>query len=145
MADLSAQLTWKGDMKLESKGGSGHSIEMDAADIVGGHNTAGRPKEMVVHGLIGCTAMDVLSILKKMRVEFDSFEMTADVSQTSEHPKVFSEIHLVYSFTGTDIPLEKVRKAVKLSQEQYCGVSAMLRTTANITSEIKLNEESFTA
>ncbi len=126
---------WHGNMKFIGSAGSGHEIIMDAAPASGGDNQGSRPKEMILHGLAGCTAMDVISILKKMRQPVEAFRVEVDVIQSEEHPKIFSKIHIRYIFKG-DIPLEKLEKAVDLSQNTYCGVSAMLRKSSDLTHEI---------
>jgi putative redox protein len=125
---------WKGTMKFSGTSGSGHTLSMDAAPESGGENTGFRPKELVLTGLAGCTAMDVISILHKMRAEPESFRVEVEAEQTEEHPKVFTKIHLKYIVHG-NVPEEKLKRAVELSQEQYCGVSAMLAKTAKITYE----------
>lgn len=115
---------------------NGHEIHLDAAEAVGGQNLGVRPKHMTLNSLAGCTAMDVISILRKMRIEPDFFAVEAQAEQTEEHPKVFSKIKLIYRFKGQNLPLDKLEKAISLSQERYCGVSAMLRLAAPIETEI---------
>ncbi|MHC1568686.1 MAG: OsmC family protein, partial [Candidatus Syntropharchaeia archaeon] len=85
--------------------------------------------------------MDVVSILNKMKVDFDSFEILIDSERAEEHPKVFTKIHLIYRFKGKNLPRDKIEKAVKLSQERYCSVSAILRKSAEIDWEIEIEEE----
>jgi len=85
--------------------------------------------------------MDVVSILNKMKVNFDSFEIIIDAERAKEHPKVFTKIHLTYRFKGKNLPRDKIEKAVRLSQERYCSVSAMLRKSAEIDWEIEIAEE----
>jgi putative redox protein len=101
-----------------------------------GNNTGPSPKRMVLAGLICCTGMDVASLLRKMRVKFDSMEIEAIAPITEEHPKTFARISLKYVLTGDQINREKVEKAVNLSQERYCGVSAMIRSHCPIEWEI---------
>lgn len=114
----------------------GHEFIMDADASSGGQGRGPRPKGLLLSGLAGCTGMDVVSILQKMRVEVESFEILVDADLTDEHPKVFSKIHLKYVFRGKDLPQDKLEKAVNLSQERYCGVSAMLRLACPLTWEI---------
>ncbi len=90
--------------------------------------------------LAGCTGMDVVSILKKMRVEFDDFNVIVEGDLTEEHPKQFSKMHVIYAFKGKNLPLEKIQKAIDLSEERYCGVSATYRKAFEITSEIQITE-----
>jgi putative redox protein len=97
-----------------------------------GDDSGPSPKQLVLAGLAGCTGMDVASLLKKMRVEYDSFEIYTEADLTEEHPKVFSEIRLVYRFKGENIDKAKVEKAVNLSKDRYCGVSAMLKKNSPI-------------
>lgn len=118
----------------------GHEFVMDAGDAVDGQSRGPRPKGLLLSGLAGCTGMDVVSILQKMRVELDSFEILVDADLTDEHPKVFSRIHLKYVFRGRSLPPDKLEKAVNLSQERYCGVSAMLRLACPLTWEIVASE-----
>jgi putative redox protein len=105
-----------------------------------GNNTGPSPKRMVLAGLICCTGMDVASLLRKMRVKFDSMEIEAKAPITAEHPKTFEHISLKYIVTGAQVDSEKVEKAVILSQERYCGVSAMLRKHCPIEWEIEIQE-----
>ena len=127
--------TWKGDMKFDSLV-SGHHVIMDASTDGGGENKGPRPKELMLTALAGCTGMDVVSILKKMRVELDNFNVNIEANVTEEHPKHYENMHIVYEFTGKDLPLDKLEKAVKLSQEQYCGVSYMYKKAMDVTFEI---------
>lgn len=119
---------------------SGHMVPMDTKKEVGGLESAPTPMELVLQALIGCTQMDVVSILKKMKVEYDEFIVSETHERAEDHPKVYTKIHLTYSFKGEGMDIEKVKKAVKLSKERYCGVSAMLSKTAEITNEIMINE-----
>jgi putative redox protein len=90
--------------------------------------------------LAGCTAMDVISILRKMKVEPDSFSVETEADLTDDHPKIFKAIRIVYRLRGKGIDKDKVKKAVELSQEKYCGVSAMLKMVAPIDYEIVIEE-----
>ena len=126
---------WTDDMSFDAEI-QGFTIKLDADEKVGGKNRGPRPKPFMLVALGGCTGMDVVSILKKMRVEFDHFNVEVGGELTDEHPKYYHKIHLKYTFSGKDLPMEKLEKAVNLSQERYCGVSAMLVKSATITSEI---------
>jgi len=118
----------------------GFEIPLDADEKVGGTNKGPRPKGLLLTSLIGCTAMDVISILQKMRVEPEEFYVEADGEVTSEHPKVFSKILITYYLKGKGLPREKVEKAVILSQDKYCGVTAMLKKAAKIDYEIIIED-----
>ena len=118
----------------------GNKIVMDAAESVGGKNRGPRPKPLTLASLGGCTGMDVVSILNKMRVAFEQFYISIEAEQTDEHPKYYKKIHIVYSFKGKNLPMGKLEKAVNLSQEKYCGVTEMLRKAAELSYEIKVEE-----
>lgn len=134
-----ATVTFKGKMAFEGVSGSGHQVMMDSSPDVGGENTGIRPMEMVLVGLGGCTGMDVVSILNKMRVEFKSFDIEISGKRTDEHPKVYEHISMQYRFEGNSDDADKVIRAVTLSQEKYCSVSAMLALSARIDAEVILN------
>jgi putative redox protein len=129
--------SWQSKMSFDADP-DGHHILMDAAPEFGGEEKGPRPKKLLLAALGGCTGMDVASLLKKMRVEHEGFSITAQAEASTEHPKVFTSIHLTYSFRGKNLPEEKIRKAVDLSQERYCSVSAMLKQAAKLTYEIEL-------
>lgn len=126
---------WQGNMKFDAVV-SGHHVIMDALPVVGGNDEGARPKELMLASLAGCTGMDVVSILKKMRVELQYFNIRVEAEMTEEHPKHYTAMHIIYEFKGEGLELEKLQKAVNLSQEQYCGVSAAYRKGMEITHEI---------
>lgn len=117
-----------------------HTIRIDTGGMLGDDSGPG-PKKLLLSSLAGCTGMDVVSLLNKMRVTFTGFEMDIAADLTEEHPKVYSEIRLVYRFFGNNINKDKVEKAVQLSQEKYCGVSAMLKKNCPIVHSIEYVEE----
>jgi len=133
----SIALNWNEAMSFETQV-NGHKIILDADESVGGKNSGPRPKPLLLVSLAGCTAMDVISMLGKMRVQPEGFRVVVDGELTSEHPKVYSSLHIQYIFKGNDLPLEKIEKAISMSREKYCGVSAMLGKAAEITHEIVL-------
>jgi len=135
---MESTITWMKGMSFNSAQ-DGHDIVLDASSEFGGENKGARPKTLLLTGLGGCTAMDVVSILNKMRVEFTGLKVHVSADLTEEHPKVFKSIHIKYIFSGKDLPSDKLEKAVALSQEKYCGVSAMLIKACPITFEI-INE-----
>lgn len=118
-----------------------HKFMIDAVEAVGGKNRGPRPKPLALASLGGCTGMDVISILRKMRVEPEYFNISVAADSTDEHPKYYNKIHITYTFKGKDLPMAKLEKAVNLSQDRYCGVTAMLNKAAEITHEIKILEE----
>jgi putative redox protein len=130
---------WIGNMAFETDIND-HKILLDASPEVGGKNKGPRPKPLLMVSLAGCTAMDVISILKKMKVEVIDFNVKVEAILSDEHPKRFTDLHLVYEFTGNNLPLEKIKHAIMLSQDKYCGITASLRNTINLTYEIKINQ-----
>ncbi|HOW41175.1 MAG TPA: OsmC family protein [Bacteroidales bacterium] len=130
---------WIENMAFETEV-NGHKIILDASEEGGGENKGPRPKLLMLSALGGCTGMDVISILSKMKVVPDDFRVIVEGDITEEHPKHFNKMHVIYQFTGKNLPLDKLQKAVSLSEERYCGVSATYRKAMEITSEIKIIE-----
>lgn len=128
-------VNWSGDMAFDVEV-NGFNLKIDAAEAVGGKNGGPRPKPLILVALGGCTGMDVVSILKKMRIEPEYFNVEVSGEMTEEHPKYYNKLHIRYIFKGKDLPMDKLEKAVNLSQDRYCGVSAMLAKAATITHEI---------
>lgn len=135
----SLDILWSGDMAFETEI-NGHKLVMDAVPEVGGHDSGPRPKTLMLASLAGCTGMDVVSILKKMKIEVDGFKIRVDGDITDEHPKQFTRMHLTYEFKGKNLPADKIQHAVNLSQEKYCGVAATLKKAVELTFEIVLSE-----
>jgi putative redox protein len=117
----------------------GHKLKVDADPAFGGVDYGPRPKALMLSALAGCTGMDVVSILSKMKVPFESFSLEVDADQSDEHPKVYTRVQIRYIFTGTDLDRSKIDKAVNLSLDKYCGVANMLKHTAKIEYEIITN------
>ncbi len=135
----SIESNWMGDMAWNTEI-DGHNIIMDASPEVGGKDMGARPKPFLLMALSGCTGMDVVSLLKKMRVEFTDIKIGVDGELTDEHPKFYHKIHISYKLWGVkEEDFAKVEKAVMLSKTRYCGVSAMLGKSSEITSEIIYN------
>jgi putative redox protein len=134
---MEASIKWVSGMTFRGEQ-DGHELFLDLPPDMGGQDRGAKPKTLLLTGLGGCTGMDVVSILAKMRVALDGFEVRLSADQTDEHPKVFTGIHIKYIFRGKDLPLDKVQKAVALSEERYCGVSAMLAKACPITRQIVL-------
>lgn len=118
----------------------GHKLIIDASPEVGGSDNGPRPKPLMLVALAGCTGMDVVSILKKMRVELDGLRVWVEAEMTEEHPKHYSEMKIIYEFKGKDLPMDKLEKAVSLSEERYCGVSAVYRKAMPVGTEIRVVE-----
>ena len=123
------------------KASSNHWIIMDGPGEFGGSDAATRPKELVLIGLAGCTGSDVASILTKMREKITRFEVNIDADSATEHPKVFTKIHLTFLFWGENLKEANIKKAIDLSQEKYCSVSAMLKPSVDISYSFKINPE----
>jgi putative redox protein len=131
------ETNWKGNMQFEATV-SGHKLIMDATPDSGGEDKGPRPKQLMLASLAGCTGMDVVSILKKMQVELDEFNIEIEAGLTEEHPKYYDKMHIIYKFKGKNLDPEKLKKAVDLSQERYCGVSAAYRKAMELTYEIRI-------
>ena len=130
-------LSWKSDMEFETEL-FGHKLTVDASPEVGGHNKGPRPKVLMLTALAGCTGMDVIMILKKMKVIPSAFNVRVDGTLTEEQPSQYKKMHIIYEFKGDDLPLEKLKKAIELSQEKYCGVSALYKKAIELSYEIKI-------
>ncbi len=135
---------WVNRMLFYAKPKSGHSIFMDTYPEVGGYASAATPMEHFLSALAGCTGMDVVSILRKMRIieKIQDFSMEIEYERAKEHPKVYTKIHLIYKFTVKEDGLDdKIKKAVELSQERYCSVSAMIKKAVeDFTYEIVIDK-----
>ena len=117
----------------------GHWIPMDGPADFNGSDSAVRPKELLLIGLGGCTGADVASILNKMRENISDFKIDIDAEVAEEHPKVYTKIHLTYKFWGNDLKEENIKKAIDLSQDRYCSVSAMLKKAVEINHSYEIN------
>lgn len=118
----------------------GHTFISDASEEIGGNDLGPRPKQLLLAGLIGCTGIDTMSILKKMKIEPDDLNIEVEAENTEEHPKVYENIHLTFKFKGKNLPKKKIERAVSLSQEKYCGVTAMLEKATPVTYDITIEE-----
>lgn len=132
--------TWKGKMQLESTNPGG-TLMIDADAEVGGEGKGYRPKSLMLSSLAGCTGLDVQSLLVKMRAQVEAFDIDVEANLTDEHPKYYNKVKVIYNFYGKDLQRDKIEKAVKLSEERYCGVMEMFRHFAELTTEIKYFEK----
>jgi putative redox protein len=139
MSNYTIDLQWISNMAFKSEL-NGHEIKLDVEEQHGGKNLGPRPKPLLMAALGGCTGMDVVALLKKMRIEISWFNIRIEAEVTEEHPKQFIKFHLIYEFKGKDLSIEQLKKAVDLSQERYCGISATLKKAVAITYEIKILE-----
>lgn len=137
---MHAKVVWKGDMSFVGANEEGFLIPLDTKKEVGGHGAGFRPLQLLAIGLVGCTGMDVISILKKKRQEVTDFEVTAAIERADQHPKVFNKIVLEYIVTGKNIDQEAVERAVELSETKYCPAQAMFSKAVEITHKITINQ-----
>jgi putative redox protein len=139
---MKARVKWVQDMTFLGEAGSGHSVVMDGAPESGGRNLGVRPMEMLLMGLGGCSAFDVVLILKRGREPVTDCVVELEAERAETDPKVFTKIELVYKVTGKQLDVKKVERAVNLSAEKYCSASKMLSATAVITHRVEVMEAS---
>ena len=137
---MKSRATWVEDRLFVGESGSGHSVVMDGAPEAGGRNAGIRPMEMLLIGLCGCTAFEVVLILERGREDVTNCVVEAEAERAEADPKVFTRVHLIYKITGHNLKLDKVERAVALSADKYCSASIMFGKTAIMTHEIQLNE-----
>ena len=128
---------WKNDLEFESTY-DGHHITLNGSTGDDGRRLGFGPKALLLSGLAGCSGIDVVDILAKMKVTFDGLEISAEAEQTDEHPKVFKEINIIYKVKTNPENIGKVQRAVDLSLQKYCGVSAMLSKHSEIVSKVEI-------
>ena len=133
--NVEAQVTWTDGERFVANASSGHGIVIDSDRQ---RNTAAGPMEMVLMGLCACTATDVVSILRKKREPFVGVNVRAEAVRATEPPTVYTAIKLIYTVSGP-VSRKSVEDAVRLSEEKYCGVSAMLKCTAKIVTEVHIS------
>lgn len=130
---------WKEGMAFETQLGD-HKIRIDAPVEAGGANSGPGPKKLQLVALSGCTGMDIVSILKKMRVEIDGLKIEVQGELADEHPRHYTSMKVIYHFKGNNLPLDKLQKAVKMSEDTYCGVRALYAKAIDVVSEIRVEE-----
>ncbi len=135
---MKAKITWLNGRAFVGESGSGHSVVMDGAPEAGGRNIGFRPMEMLLLGLGGCTAFDVVMILEKSREKVTSCEVSLEAERASEDPKVFTKVKFIYTFSGVDLKPAAVERAINLSAEKYCSASKMFEKTAVLEHEWKI-------
>jgi len=139
---MECTVNWLGidGMSFSAEVGSGHLINMDGAPEAGGRNLAPRPMELLLAGAGGCTAFDVVMILKKSRQNISGCKVKLEATRADSDPKVFTHINMKYIVTGKDLDPGRVAKAVELSHDKYCSATIMLRKTAEISHTIEIIE-----
>ena len=135
---MNLSVNWVDGMLMVGKSHSGHSITMDGPIEIGGENLGVRPMEMLLLGVAGCTMIDVVTTLQKMRQDLSHCETRISAERANEHPKVFTDIHIKFIVKGKDLDSKKVDKAITLSAEKYCSASIMLGKTAKITHDFEV-------
>lgn len=139
---MDVKLIWKEGMELIGYSESGHILTMDSSEKSGGKNMGFRPTELLAIGTAGCASLDIISILRKKKVNFTGYECRVNVESYQEgHPHVFTKMHFEYIVTGKDIQLKDVKRAVQLAEEKYCQAIAMMSKTAKIEHTITIVEE----
>jgi putative redox protein len=133
-----ANIRWAGKMTFVGRAGSNHLVPMDSGPEFGGDSSATKPMELLLLSLGGCTGMDVVPILKKMRQDVTAVELNIAAERSEEHPEPYTKIDIEYVVTGRNLDEERVKHAVELSQEKYCSVSAMLRKSCPINYTVRI-------
>ena len=133
--------TWNGNMQFETDNPSGHKVLIDTSSEHRGNDTGLRPKAMMLSSLAGCSGLDVVSLLKKMRAEVEEFKIEVTGELTDEHPKFYNKVKVDYHFFGDNMDEDKINKAVNLSVERYCGVMEMFRKFAEVKTNIYLHKK----
>lgn len=137
---MKTTVRWVDGMMMVGESASGHAVVMDGPEQVGGKNLGIRPMEMLLLGMGGCTTIDVLSMLKKMREEVRDCRAEISAERADDHPKVFTKIHIHFVVEGVDLDEKKVGKAIGLSADKYCSASIMLGKTATVTHDFEIHE-----
>ena len=137
---MNISVNWIDGLFMVGKSDSGHTITMDGPPESGGENLGVRPMEMLLLGVAGCTMIDVVTTLKKMRQDLSHCETKINAERATDHPKVFTDIHIQFVVKGKDLDPKKVDKAITLSAEKYCSASIMLGETATITHDFEVVE-----
>ena len=137
---MKARIKWVQDVMFVGESGSGHSVVMDGAPDAGGRNLGVRPMEMLLLGLGGCSAFDVMLILKRGREAVTDCVVDIDAERAATDPKIFTKIQMHYTVTGHELDTKKVERAVQLSAEKYCSASAIMAKSAELSHTITIVE-----
>ena len=139
---MECKVKWSGDgMSFLAETGSNHLVVMDGAPDAGGRNLAPRPMEMLLAGTGGCTAFDVVMILKKGRHAINGCEVSLEAERAASEPRVFTRIHFHFKVSGKQLKPDAVARAIELSKDKYCSASIMLGKTAAITHDFEIIED----
>lgn len=137
---MKTRVKWVEGVCFMAESASGHAVVMDGAPDIGGKNLGPRPMEMLLMGAGGCTSVDVIMILQKSRQDVVDCEVSIEAERATEHPKVFTRIHMHFTVTGRNLKPEVVERAIKLSAEKYCSASIMLGKTAQMSHDFEIVE-----
>ena len=133
-----ASVRWAGRMTFIGKAGTNHLVPMDTAPEFDGDSSATKPLELLLIALGGCTGMDIVPLFRKMRQDVTAVELQISAERAEEHPRVYTKIDIEYVVSGLNLDEEKVKRAVELSQEKYCSVSAMLKKSCPVNYTVRI-------
>lgn len=137
---MKTRITWFEEMTYVARSASGHALVLDGPPELGGQNLGPRPMEMLLMGMGGCTAIDVVNILRKGRQDLQGFELELEADRAESDPKVFTQIRVHLIFTGKNLSTKHIERAIELSAEKYCSASIMLGKTAKISHTYEIRE-----
>lgn len=135
---MKATIDWQGQLQFSGSADSGHQVTIDGPPALGGENTGFRPMELILLGVGGCSAMDVMHILKKSHQDVTACHIEVNGTRAETDPKVFTDIHLCFVVTGHGLSDKHVERAVTLSAEKYCSASLMLAASVNISHDYRI-------
>lgn len=124
-------------MHFEGEGSSKLRTQIDSSVTTGGSGYGSSPMELVLMAIAGCSGMDIVTILEKMQITYERFEISVVGERAAEHPRIFTDIELIYKFWGSNLPEEKIQRAIQLSMEKYCSVTNMIDKVANLTYKLE--------
>ena len=133
----SIKTVWKENNIFETDV-DGHNIVIDLAKEAGGNDAGPRPKKLLLFAAAGCTGLDVIEIVRKMRLQITNFDIRIDAEMSDEDPKQYTSLKVIYEFEGENLPIEKLERACKISFDQYCGVLAMYKKAVPVTYEVRI-------
>lgn len=137
---MTGEVKFEGGVLFQAKAGSGHTLKIEGPQEAGGENTGFRPMELMLLGLGGCMALDMLLILKKMRQEVASYTLRLKGERAEDPPRVYTEVELEHIFQGPNLKAQSVQRAIELAEQTYCSASAMFAKTARITNSFRILE-----
>jgi putative redox protein len=126
-------------MHFEGEGSSKIRTQIDSSVTAGGSGYGASPMELVLMAVGSCSGMDIVSILEKMRIKYNRFEITVQGERAADHPRIFTDIEVIYKFWGSELPEDKLLRAIQLSMEKYCSVANMMDKVANLTYHLEIN------